>query len=163
MKFNDAQNISNWKALSQSNVYDVVGETPVPTIEVGDSIVHNTTDNIRKVVDIVPDAKMPDAYVKFHFEDGGAMTMPTKSTVLVPSTYKTTFVPHKNPDFPDSVERAKKHGEGPSDRIPVAKGDNYYGKDLSIFHGMTLEEANPNLSAPRGRADHFSHGSTEHL
>lgn len=163
MKFNDARKISTWKALSQSNVYDIVGETPVPTIEVGDSIVHNTTDNIRKVVNIVPDAKMPDAYVKFHFEDGGAMTMPTKSTVLVPSTYKTTLVPHKNPDFPDSLERAKTHGAYPSDSIPVAKGDVHYGKDLSIFHGMTFEEANPNLNASRGRGGHFSHGSTEHL
>lgn len=163
MKFTDALNISPWKSLSQSNVYDIAGEAPVPAIEVGDSIIHNTTDNIRKVVNIVPDAKMPDAYVKFHFEDGGAMTLPTKSTVIVPSTYKADAVPHKNPEYPTIWQRAQVHGGGPSDKLNINKDDPDFNKKLSIFHGMTFEEANPHLGAPQGRKGHFNQGSTGHL
>jgi hypothetical protein len=163
MKLHNANRIDTWKSLSQSQVHDIVGEAPVHFIEVGDSIVYNATDNIRKVVNIVPDAKMPDAYVNLHFEDGGAVTMPTKAKVTVPSSYKTNVVFHKNPELPDVYERATKQGGAPWDNLPIDRSNPEFGSDVSIFHEMTFSEANPHLNAPKGRSSHFNHGSTGHL
>lgn len=162
MRYKDARNISEWRKAGQQHEFDVVGNAPVHTIQVGDSIVHNTTDNIRKVVDIVPDAKLPDAYVKFHFEDGGAMTLPTKSTVMVPSTYKIGVeYNHREPGTGWNV-RSTDHGRGPHDKVPfnIKESPSRMDQEGVVFHGMTFEEANPWL---RGRQGHFNHGGTEHL
>ena len=160
----------NW--VPQGDVHsdpEYIAEAPVSHLEVGDSIIHKTSDNIRKIVDIVPDAKMPDAYVKLHFEDGGGMTMPIKSNAMLPRSYKINFDMVGADRSTQRYERLLGHTSSAGRDSLLFKKEhedvrNRLQSEGSIFHGVPLVESNPWLQdVVARRSNSFSQGSTGHL
>lgn len=141
------------------NDRDMIARVPLGLVDVGDSIIHNTTDNIRKIVDIVPDAVNP-AYVKMHFEDGGAMTMSTKSQVILPSSYKMGWEPSKvaEEEGGGQYTRTLEHGKSYDSARATPELKERMRNEGVVFHGVPLTESNPWLvenSAGRDRSGAF--------
>ena len=141
------------------NDRDMIARVPMSLVGVGDSIIHNTTDNIRKIVDVVPDAVNP-SYVKMHFEDGGAITMSTKSQVILPSSYKLDYefsgVPGEK-GF-GQYSRTIEHGKNSESARYTPETSERMSKEGVIFHGVPLTESNPWLaenSTGRNRSGTF--------